>query len=326
MTHTQAFAAKAFFAIALLLVAHSAAALTAYLRPAVLVGEGDGLPSWGALTVADVVEFLPASDATRAAGRESAAELLDLAPDVATLIGADTMRERLSTAIAGPLVMVGDWTAIAPHPFHHDALRRLAERRPPALGDNWRIELRLLESLPSAAAVAGKGEGGGARILDVDDDHIRFSYREAGRTRHGSVEVSIDRYSVVATARVNIRAGDLVDAELMRFEERLLPGPADDFFGAGDTMPRLEAVRPVRAGEVLSREHLRAIRAITAGDEVLLRFARGTVEVTLPGRATQSADLGGQVRVRTSALGGSGRTDAFAGVAIAEGEVLIELP
>ena len=294
-------------------------ALTAYLRPKVMVGEGSDRPTWDELTVADIVDLLPASEATRQAGGTLATELLGLEPDAATVIGAETMRARLNATLAGPLVVVGDWTAIATHGFLHQVLHRLADRRPAGLGDQWRMELRLLEPLP--AAVDGQRGVARLRITEVANDQIRFSYLAQGRIRHGSVRASVDRYGVVAAALVDIRPGDLVDAEMVQFEERLLPLALSELYFQGDRMPRLEATRALRAGELLSRDHLRAVRAVSAGEEVMLRFARGAVEVTLPGRATQSANLGALVRARIS-LGG----EVFTGVAIAEGEVLIELP
>jgi flagella basal body P-ring formation protein FlgA len=302
--------------------APTAQALTAYVRPEVVLGsDGAALAD---LTLADLVDFLPASAASVAAGREPVAATLHLAEDAATLLAAESLRAELSALLAGPLVIVGDTLAILPASqpgeaalwFLRDALRMLGARSD-GVGTISRLEMRITESAPPLERTTNRDR---VRITAVDDNSISYSYQQNGRTRHSAADIQVDRYGVVATARVDIRSGDLLDEELLAYQERVLPQPAAEVFLAGQTLPRLEATRLIRAGDVVARQHLRAIRAVTAGEDVLLRFVRGAVEVTMPGKATQSADLGDTVRARRS-----GGTEVFVGLAVADGEVLVDL-
>lgn len=81
----------------------------------------------------------------------------------------------------------------------------------------------------------------------------------------------------------------------------LAPTPASQVFVSTVTQPQqiegLQAVRPLAAGQPISKLHVRVAPAVGRNTAVVLRFSRGGIELTGSGTALEDGQLGQSIKV-----------------------------
>lgn len=105
--------------------------------------------------------------------------------------------------------------------------------------------------------------------------------------------------SKVFVAARHIRAGEAITAEALR-EVAAAPGAV--CLEAGE-LEGVEAVRPIRAGETLTRLMFRPVRAVRAGDKIRVRTVFGHVKISAVFTALRSGAKGETIEARNQNSG-----------------------
>jgi flagella basal body P-ring formation protein FlgA len=189
------------------------------------------------------------------------------------------------------------WTALAALVTYVDATAprtNFDARAAAAVAERWgvaseRVHIQWIDTLPRTAAgdVTLRGTGvQGQWTLDVRDSHGTL-YR--ARLRAGT-RVSIARAAYDLPRGATVTAADIILADTIAWGPPPRERPASV---EGWTTRRL-----VTAGEPLVAPAVAAPLWVRAGDDVRVVVVRGSLELTLTGRAAGSAAAGERVAVR----------------------------
>ncbi len=277
-----------------------------YLKQLVLVPEGRQL------TVRDVVHW-------RGEGESPAVmdQVLGVSPSRLAIVFPAAVRAKL-TPSTDALVLIGSWVLVVPLArysakdvwFYRSLLRYLAraEAGPESRRNVGWVEVEVLPG--SEVPFMGTGETvqfapENREAVDaglfVTAGSIELSYR-LGASAARPLELWIHRFAPDGNRKAFYRLAGSGPVDVVRVFERA---------------PQIEQ------STVGARSSGRSIteRIVKAGDQVRIRFSKGSIRLLVPGRAFGSGDLGDAVTVMPQ-----NTRERFTGVIRGTGEVEVEIP
>jgi len=133
--------------------------------------------------------------------------------------------------------------------------------------------------------------------------HIRVAYLQQPaatvanpQAAGGPSRADSDRVMVVVP-RSNLRAGQILTADVVEATPVETRGVSRDFITVTDGLEQFEAARPLRAGEPLRPSDLRPALLVRKGQSVVLSMRSDALNIEVRLEATQDGRMGDQIRL-----------------------------
>ena len=251
-------------------------------------------------------------------------------PEHLTLLPVRIIRARVEAGLDERVLFIGDRTGLIPAPalaedeawFYEQLLRDLEVY---LVRKEGRVEIELLTRpvVNVLAAGAVKFELTGAQAaLDYPAGAMLVRYRPQGAPeQEGSFRVLLHHFLPVAKAERDLKAGTMLRADELEFQEIDLAVQPGSYITAGDLDAPQRVHTAARRGSLIRRSQVSRVMAVRAGDNVKVSFRSPGLLVGVEGRAVSSGIVGESVEVRVA-----GSQRCFYGEITALKEVTIELP
>lgn len=285
----------------------------------------------GVLTVGDLLRIstgIPEGLAEQPLGVEL--RLPSLIPRRSVRDALSKYRRQSLQEVGGGIVLIGGRSAVVPSGRYGEEeavflieLLLFLDRED--YRKDGRLELEILDPLVLPRRTGGELptfslRKAGRRIEYLSGEaEVSFRFLDSG----GSLRIRIHQHVPVAVLTESVERYQAFSPSVLDYQERDISLSASDYVPSSGLENGTEFVasRDLRSGTVLESQYLEKARGVTAGDELRIRFVRGSVRMEAPGRALRSAAVGETVTVRLDEA-----QKNFMATVVGFGEVLIELP
>jgi flagella basal body P-ring formation protein FlgA len=255
---------------------------------------------------------------------------LGLSPERLTLLPVRIIRARVEAGLDERVLFIGDRTGLIPPSalaedetwFYEQLLRDLEGH---LVRKEGRVEIELLTRPVVNALAEGpvKFELAGAQAaLDYPAGAILVRYRPQGvPEQEKSFRVLLHHFLPVAKAGRDLKAGTLLSADELEFQEIDLAVQPGSYITAGDLDAPQRLHAAARRGSLIRSSQVSRVMAVRAGESVQVSFRAPGLLVGVEGRAVSSGIVGEFVEIRVA-----GSQRRFFGEITSLKEVIIELP
>ena len=121
-----------------------------------------------------------------------------------------------------------------------------------------------------------------------------------GNTMLRALTVTVDTrfYREVVVMTRTVRRGKLLTQDMVELSERDVTNLKYGYFTTFEDLVGLKASRPVGAGDIVSRNHVKPIPLVHRGDEIVMTVVSKHMQLVTSGLALQDGGAGERIRVK----------------------------
>lgn len=134
--------------------------------------------------------------------------------------------------------------------------------------------------------------------IDLSKTIINIPVTDRGQAEvKGYFSVEIKKYAYVPVLNQNVKAGDLIQQEMLSLEKRLLLSNQDTLQNKA-LVAGLQATRPLLAGQTLTFRDLKKELVLKKGQMVKAIFGQEGLEISITAQAEENGSVGDVIKVK----------------------------